>query len=206
MTAGGIAAEPPVAAAPPPVGRAGAARPLPDGRDLPRTRAVHPRRVDGLPGRLHRRPQLLRPDRLSRHLGRHRQLQAALFTTPTLTTAIKNNAIWVAVVPGVRHRDRPDLRGADRARPLVGRVQDGRVPADGDLGVRDRRDVADHVPAGPERRGGQRARPGRGGRGQLAGRAAERTRRRRRRLDRLGVDRAASCRRRSSPAASRCSG
>ena len=31
----------------------------------------------------------------------------ALFTTTSLLTAIKNNAIWVAVVPGARHRDRP---------------------------------------------------------------------------------------------------
>ena len=52
-----------------------------------------------------------------------------LFTTSTLTTAIKNNLIWVAVVPAFVTRDRPDLRGADRACPLVGRVQDDRLPA-----------------------------------------------------------------------------
>ena len=84
-----------------------------------------------------------------------------LFTTSTLTTAIKNNAIWVAVVPGARHRVRADLRGAHRARALGGRVQDRRLPADGDLGVRHRRHLADHVPAGSEPRRDQRARAGR---------------------------------------------
>ena len=59
-----------------------------------------------------------------------------LFTTSTLTTAIKNNAIWVAVVPALVTADRPRVRGAHRARPLGGRVQDGRLPADGDLRVR----------------------------------------------------------------------
>ena len=81
-----------------------------------------------------------------------------LFTTSTLTTAIKNNAIWVAVVPALVTADRARLRRAHRARPLGGRVQDGRLPADGDLGVRDRRDLADHVPAGSEPRRDQRAR------------------------------------------------
>ena len=81
-----------------------------------------------------------------------------LFTTSTLTTAIKNNLIWVAVVPAFVTRDRPHLRGVDRACQLVGRVQDDRVPPDGDLGVRDRRDLADHVRAGSEPRRGQRAR------------------------------------------------
>ena len=41
-----------------------------------------------------------------------------LFTTDTTRTAIKNNAIWVAVVPGARDGDRPRLRRAHRAHPL----------------------------------------------------------------------------------------
>ena len=81
-----------------------------------------------------------------------------LFTTPTLTTAIKNNLIWVAVVPGVRDRARADLRRADRTRELGGRLQDGRLPPDGDLGLRHRRHLADHVRAGPEPRRDQRGR------------------------------------------------
>ena len=81
-----------------------------------------------------------------------------LFTTSTLTTAIKNNAIWVAVVPALVTRARADLRRADRAGPLGGRLQDGGLPADGDLGLRDRRHLADHVPAGSRPRGDQRAR------------------------------------------------
>ena len=57
---------------------------------------------------------------------------------------------------GVRDRDRAHLRRPDRAGQLVGRVQDGRLHADGDLRVRRRRDLADHVRAGPDLRRGQR--------------------------------------------------
>ena len=71
-----------------------------------------------------------------------------LFTTSTLRTAIKNNALWVAVVPAFVTAVGLDLRRAHGARALGGRVQDRGVPADGDLRVRHRRDVADHVPAG----------------------------------------------------------
>ena len=80
-----------------------------------------------------------------------------LFTTSTLTTAIKNNAIWVAVVPATVCAIGLDLRRPDREDPLGGRVQDGDLPADGDLGLRDRRHLADHVPAGSRPRGDQRA-------------------------------------------------
>ena len=59
--------------------------------------------------------------------------------------------------PGARHLDRAHLRRAHGARSLGGRVQDRRLPADGDLRVCDRRDLAAHVPAGPEHRRDQRA-------------------------------------------------
>ena len=72
-----------------------------------------------------------------------------LFTTSTLVTAIKNSAIWVAVVPAFVMRVRPPLRRPHRAHPLVGCVQDGHLPADGDLRLRHRRHLADHVPAEP---------------------------------------------------------
>ena len=54
--------------------------------------------MDGLPGRLHDHPQLLRPDGfIGNWVGFDNY--KTLFTTSTLVTAIKNNAIWVAVVP-----------------------------------------------------------------------------------------------------------
>ena len=76
----------------------------------------------------------------------------------TLTTAIKNNLIWVAVVPAFV-----------TALGLIFAVLTERVSwsvafktvvflPDGDLRVRDRRHLADHVRAGPESRRGQRAR------------------------------------------------
>ena len=49
---------------------------------------------------------------------------------------------------GARDRDRARLRRADRAHPLVGRVQDRRLHADGGVALRRRRDLAHHVPAG----------------------------------------------------------
>ncbi len=82
----------------------------------------------------------------------------ALFTTPTLTTAIKNNLIWVAVVPAFVTALGLIFAVLTERVEVGGRVQDGRLPADGDLGVRDRRHVADHVRPGPEPRRGQRAR------------------------------------------------
>ena len=72
----------------------------------------------------------------------------ALFTTPSIRKAIENNAIWVAVVPAHRDRDRTRVRGAHRAHRVVRRVQDGRVHADGRVAVRGRRDLARDVPAG----------------------------------------------------------
>ena len=81
-----------------------------------------------------------------------------LFSTSTLTTAIKNNAIWVAVVPALVTAIGLDLCRAHRARPLGVAFKTVGVPADGDLGVRNRRDLADHVPAGSGPRRDQRAR------------------------------------------------
>ena len=61
---------------------------------------LHARRVDGLSGRLHDHPQLLRPSGFLGHWVGFDNYKT-LFTTSTLTTAIKNNAIWVAVVPAL---------------------------------------------------------------------------------------------------------
>ena len=83
----------------------------------------------------------------------------ALFTTSTLTTAIKNNLIWVAVVPAFVTAIGLIFAVLTERVELGGRVQDGRLPADGDLRLRDRRHVADHVRPGSEPRRRQRARP-----------------------------------------------
>ena len=79
-----------------------------------------------------------------------------LFTTSTLRTAIKNNAIWVAVVPAFVTSIGLLFAVLHREDQMEGRLQDGRLPADGDLRIRDRRHLADHVPAGPESRRRQR--------------------------------------------------
>ena len=122
-----------------------------------------------------------------------------LFTTDILLTAIKNNAIWVLVVPAAGHGHRPGLRRAHGAHPLVGRLQDGRVHADGDLTVRRRRDLAHHVHAGPDRRGTLNAAVRVvEGRGPSAGRAVRR-RRRRRTSSRGRPRRASRCARRVQP-------
>ena len=72
-----------------------------------------------------------------------------LFTTSTLTTAIKNNAIWVAVVPATRHARSGSIFAVltEKVRWAVA-FKTADLPADGDLGLRDRRHLADHVPAG----------------------------------------------------------
>ena len=54
------------------------------------------------------------------------------------------------VVPALVTAIGLDLRRADRADPLVDRVQDGRLHADGDLAVRGRRDLAADGPEGPD--------------------------------------------------------
>ncbi len=76
--------------------------------------------------------------------------------------------------PRVRHRYRARLRRARREGAVLGRLQDGRVHADGDLAVRCGRHLARDVRAGarPGRR--ERRDRGRQGRGDLAGRALER--------------------------------
>ena len=79
-----------------------------------------------------------------RQLRRIRQLQDA-FTTDIFQTAIKNNAIWVAVVPALRRRSDSCSPSSSSASP-VGRLQDGRVHADGDLRVRSGDHVADCGP------------------------------------------------------------
>ena len=71
-----------------------------------------------------------------------------LFTSDVLVTAIKNNFDLARGRAGARHRDRAHLRRPHRTDPLVGRVQDRRLHADGDLRVRGRDHLADHVRAG----------------------------------------------------------
>ena len=164
LSAGGIAAEPPVAAAPPPAAEPGRLGRYLTGAIFLAPAALRARRVDGLSGRLHDHPQLLRPAAATSARWVGIDNYKTLFTTSTLHDGDQEQRDLGRGRAGVRHRDRPDLRRAHRARALGGRVQDGRLPADGDLRVRDRRDVADHVPAGPEPRRDQRARQGAVGR------------------------------------------
>ena len=62
----------------------------------------------------------------------------ALFTTPTLTTAIKNNLIWVAVVPAFVTAIGLIFAVLTERVRLGVRLQDRGVPADGDLRLRHR--------------------------------------------------------------------
>ena len=62
--------------------------------------------------------------------------------------------------PRVRDGGRPDLRRAHRAGALVGRVQDRRLHADGDLGLRRGRHLARDGPEGPRHRRHERGDPG----------------------------------------------
>ena len=89
-------AEPPAAGAPPGRGRnAGAATPW---RCLPRARRGPARRLDRLPDDLHDQAELLRPggDTFV-WFDNYKEI----FTTDMLVTAVKNNAIWVGVVPAL---------------------------------------------------------------------------------------------------------
>ena len=101
LSAGGISVEPPVAAAPPPAGEPGRFRPLPD-------RA----RVFLAPAFFLLGVWLVFPTVYTivrsffgptGFIGSWVGIDnyKTLFTTSTLTTAIKNNAIWVAVVPAL---------------------------------------------------------------------------------------------------------
>ena len=62
-------------------------------------RARPARRLDRLPDDLHDRPELLRPRRVDEFVGLDNYQE--LFTKDDAVTAIKNNAIWVAVVPAL---------------------------------------------------------------------------------------------------------
>ena len=178
VSAGGITAEPPVVAAPPP-----SAEPGRLGRYLTSALFLAPALV--LLGVWMVYPAIYTiirsffgQTRLPRHLGRDRQLQAPLHDVDADDGDQEQRDLGRRRA-GARHGVRADLRGAHRARALGGRVQDGRLPADGDLRLRDRRDLADHVPAGPEPRRDQRAR-------QVGRRASSA---RRRALDGVAVDR-----------------
>ena len=79
-----------------------------------------------------------------------------LFTTDTTRTAIKNNAIWVAVVPAlVTAIGLIFAVLTERIRWSVA-FKIGRLHADGGVALRRRRDLADHVPAGAVARSAQR--------------------------------------------------
>ena len=106
----------------PPDGRTGRWQQLRRRCRVPRAGARPARRLARLPDDLDDQPQLLRPRAATTSSGS--TTTRTLFTTTTLRTAIKNNADLGARRAGARHGDRPDLRGADRADPLVGRVQD----------------------------------------------------------------------------------
>ena len=87
-----------------------------------------------------------------------------LFSDDTLVTAIKNNLLWLLIVPGVRHGDRARVRRAPRADPLLGRLQGRRLHAHGDLAVRRGGHLAADVREGPLPGNGQRRDRGREGR------------------------------------------
>ena len=135
-------------AAAPPDGGPGVLRRYAVALGVPRARASSSSACGSSIRRLHGRPQLLRPDGLRRHSSGSTTTRRSSRRHPP--TSIKNSAIWVARRPGDRHGDRARLRRAHRARPLGGRVQDGRLHADGDLALRDRRDLARHVHQGSE--------------------------------------------------------
>ena len=125
--------------------------------------------------------------------------------TTSSCRSIINNAPLGRDRAGARHGDRAHLRRPDRAGQLVGRVQDGRVHADGDLGLRGRHHVADRLHQG--------ARPGRAQRRDLRGEGRlQRVRRPHagatldRRRDRARRSRGSRSGSRSSPATSPCSG
>ena len=73
-------------------------------------------------------------------------------------TAIKNNVIWVAVVPAFVTALGLIFAVLTERIALVGRVQDRRLHADGDLALRRRHDLADDVRAGPDQGARQRRR------------------------------------------------
>ena len=86
-----------------------------------------------------------------------------IFTSDMLLTAVKNNFIWIAVVPALVTIFGLDLRRLDGAGQLVGRLQDRGLHADGHLGLRSGHHVAHHLHPGSgagclER--GDRGRPG----------------------------------------------
>ena len=105
-------------------------------------------RLGRLPDDPNDHPELLRrPGRSVRRVRLVRQLPEAL-QRPEHVTAIKNNAIWVGVVPALVTAIGLDLRGPDRARRA------GRSPSRRSSScrwrsrLRRRRHLADHVPAG----------------------------------------------------------
>ena len=144
-----IAAEPPVAAAPPGTGEPGAAAARRRHARLPAARGVLLGDLDRLPDGLHDRPELLRPDRASatssgstttrRSSRRHRSSRRSRTTrsgsrsSPALVTAI---GLVFAVL-------------TERIRWAVAFKTVG-LHADGDLAVRRRRHLARHGPAGAD--------------------------------------------------------
>ena len=160
-----------------------------------------PRRLDRLSDDPHDHPELLRPRR--RRVHRARQLRDALHRRH----APHRDQEQLPLAPdraGVRHRDRARVRGPPRADPLLGRVQGGRLHADGDLALRRGRDLAADVREGPDPGHDQRRDRGREGRG-VARRASSPPRSRRPTTSREGRPAASCSRSRSSRATSRSS-
>ena len=153
-----VAGQPPVAATPEAGAEPGRWRKHALAVGVPRAGRVLPLDLGRLSDPVHDQAQLLRPHqrelRLVRQLRgdvsqrRHRALD---HQQPPLA---RDRA-------GPRHGDRAHLRRPHRAGQLVGRVQDGRVHADGDLRLRGRHHVANRLHQG--------ARPGRAQRRHLRG-------------------------------------
>ena len=95
-----------------------------------------------------------------------------IFTTDLLVTAIKNNALWVGVVPALVTAIGLIFAVLTERVALVGRVQDSGLHADGDLAARRGRDLAPHVHPGSEPGHGQRCDRGREGARRRAGAAS----------------------------------
>ena len=78
-----------------------------------------------------------------------------LFSDDTLVTAIKNNFLWLLIVPAFVTAVGPRVRRAARAHPLLGRLQGRGLHAHGDLAFRRRCDLAADVREGPRARNAQ---------------------------------------------------
>ena len=81
-----------------------------------------------------------------------------LFTDDTLVTAIKNNFLWLLIVPAFVTAIGLVFAVLLERMRLLDRLQGRRLHADGDLALRGGRDLAADVREGPEPGDGQRRR------------------------------------------------